>query len=103
MVAYIVVGCSEGGVQRHEISMKIASRIRDTIVHEKWENMFSRAPPEMAEVFSICGTPEICVEKIDRLLKLGVAQLIAGSPIGPNMRKSINMIATEVFPHFKEN
>lgn len=103
VVAYIVAGCSEGVLQRHDISIKIANKIRDAIVQQKWKDVFSLVTPKMVEIFSICGTPEICVEKIDRLLKLGVTQLIAGSPIGSNMRKSINMIATEVFPHFKEN
>jgi len=56
----------------------------------------------MVEAFSICGTPETCVQKIDKLVKVGINQVVAGSPIGPNMRKSINVIATEVFPHFKE-
>ena len=56
----------------------------------------------MMEAFSICGTPEMCVEKINKLLKVGVNQIVAGSPIGPDMRRSINMIASEIFPHFKE-
>jgi 5,10-methylenetetrahydromethanopterin reductase len=54
----------------------------------------------MIEAFSICGTPKIVIKKIEKLIKAGTTQVVAGSPIGPNMRKSINMIAAEVFPRF---
>jgi 5,10-methylenetetrahydromethanopterin reductase len=57
----------------------------------------------MVEAFSICGLSKYCVEKIDKLMKVGVSQIVVGSPIGPNMRKSINMIATELFPNFKKD
>jgi len=55
----------------------------------------------MVEAFSIYGTPETVVEKIAKLVKVGTTQIVAGSPIGPDMRKSINMIAAEIFPHFR--
>jgi len=102
VVAYIVAGSPEMILKRHEISVEFAGEIRDAIVHGRWKEAFSRVDNNMVEAFSICGTPENCVDKIDKLVKVGVDQIVAGSPIGPNMRKSINMIATEVFPQFKE-
>ncbi|MDH5481930.1 MAG: 5,10-methylenetetrahydromethanopterin reductase [Candidatus Bathyarchaeota archaeon] len=102
VVAYIVAGSPEMILERHGISCEIADKIRDAIVHGQWKEAFSCVDNAMAEAFSICGTPETCVEKIDRLVKAGVNQIVAGSPIGPNMRESINMIATQVFPQFKK-
>jgi 5,10-methylenetetrahydromethanopterin reductase len=102
VVAYIVAGSPEIILERHEIRAEVANKIREAIVHRRWKEAFSPVNTEMVEAFSICGTPETCVDKIHRLLKAGVNQIVAGSPIGPNMRKSINMIAAEVFPHFKE-
>lgn len=101
VVAYIVAGCPEIVLKRHGISIENSNKIREAIVHEKWKEVFSSVTPEMVEAFSICGTPEVCVEKIDKLLKLGITQLVVGSPIGPNIRKSINIIAAEIFKHFK--
>ncbi len=101
VVAYIVAGSPEMILAKHGISVDIASDIRESIVHGRWKDAFSRVDDAMVEAFSICGTPETCVEKIDKLVKAGVTQIVAGSPIGPNMRKSINLIATELFPHFK--
>jgi 5,10-methylenetetrahydromethanopterin reductase len=102
VVAYIVAGSPEMILERHGISVEFASKIRDAIVHGRWKEAFSSVDNNMVEAFSICGAPKICVEKIGKLMKVGVNQVVAGSPIGPNMRKSINMIAAEVFPHFKE-
>jgi len=102
VVAYIVAGSPEMILERHGIRVEVASKIREAIVHRLWKEAFSPVNAEMVEAFSICGTPETCVGKIHKLLKAGVNQIVAGSPIGANMRKSINMIAAEVFPHFKE-
>lgn len=102
VVAYIVAGSPEMILKQHEISVELAGKIREAIVHGEWKEAFSHVDDNMVESFSICGPPEACVEKIDKLVKVGVSQIVAGSPIGPNMRKSINLIATEVFPHFKD-
>jgi 5,10-methylenetetrahydromethanopterin reductase len=102
VVAYIVAGCPPMVLERHGISVEAAAKIRNAIVHGNWKEAFSLVTNDMIEAFSICGTPEICIEKISQLAKIGVTQVVAGSPIGPNMRKSINMIAAEIFPHFKE-
>jgi 5,10-methylenetetrahydromethanopterin reductase len=101
VVAYIVAGCPKIVLERHGISIENSNKIREAIVHGKWKEVFSHVTPEMIEAFSICGTPGVCLEKIDKLLKLGITQLVVGSPIGPNIRKSINTIAVEIFPHFK--
>jgi 5,10-methylenetetrahydromethanopterin reductase len=102
VVAYIVAGSPEIVLDRHGIPVEVASKIRDAIVHGQWKEAFSYVDNDMVEAFSICGTPENCIEKIDKLMKVGVNQIVVGSPIGPRMRKSINMIATELFPNFKK-
>jgi 5,10-methylenetetrahydromethanopterin reductase len=102
VVAYIVAGAPEMILEQHGISVELASKIRDAIVHAQWKEAFSYVDNNMVEAFSICGTPGTCIEKISKLVKVGVNQIVVGSPIGPNMRQSINTIATEVFPHFRK-
>jgi len=102
VVAYIVAGSPEIILERHGISVELAGKIREVIVHGQWKEAFSYVDNNMVEAFSICGAPETCVKKIDELVKVGVGQIVAGSPIGPNMRKSINLISTQVFPHFRK-
>jgi 5,10-methylenetetrahydromethanopterin reductase len=103
VVAYIVAGCPDVVLERHNIKKEEAEEIRNSIVKGKWKNVFSKVTPDMIEEFSISGTPEICIEKISNLIDLGVDQIVVGSPVGPDMRKSINMISTEIFTHFQKN
>jgi len=100
VVAYIVAGSPKKVLQKHAIPVETADGIRKAIIQGKWKDAFAPITREMIETFSICGTPEIVVEKIDKLVKIGTTQLVAGSPIGPNVRRSINLIAAKVFPHF---
>jgi 5,10-methylenetetrahydromethanopterin reductase len=101
VVAFIVAGAPEIILERHGISAELAGKVRDAIVHAQWKEAFSYVDNNMVEAFSICGTPETCIDKVNKLLKVGVNQIVVGSPIGPNVRKAIDMIASEVFPHFK--
>ena len=102
VVAYIVAGCPDAILQKHGISEETATQIRQGIIKGRWKEAFSYITDDMIEAFSVCGTPEIVVEKIAKLVRAGTTQIVAGSPIGSNIRKSINMIAREVFPNFVE-
>ncbi len=102
VVAYIVAGCPEAVLQKHGISERTATQIREGIIKGNWKEAFSHITDEMIESFSVSGTPEIVVEKVSKLIRAGTTQIVAGSPIGPDIRKSINMISKEVFPNFME-
>lgn len=101
VVAYIVAGCPESILGSHGVSVDAAAKIRDGITRGLWKDAFGQVTPEMIEAFSICGTPDICVEKITNLMKLGVTQFVVGSPIGPNIREAINLIGQNIFPAFR--
>jgi len=100
VVGYIVAGSPDSVLESHRISPEVAGKIRDAIVRGMWKDAFSQVTSEMIEAFSICGTPDVCIEKIDKLVKLGVTQFVTGSPLGPDMRKAISLIGAQILPHF---
>jgi 5,10-methylenetetrahydromethanopterin reductase len=100
VVAYIVAGCPDSILEAHGVSAGVAAKIRDGIAHGQWKDAFGQVTPEMVDAFSICGTPDICMEKIRNLVKLGVTQFVVGSPIGPNVREAIDEIGRKVLPSF---
>ncbi len=103
IVAFIVAGSPRTVLERHGIDPEYGKRISDAISRENWKEAFSSVTTEMVEAFSVCGTPEECVEKIEVLGKLGVTQFVMGSPVGPKMRKAIQTVQNEIMPHFKED
>lgn len=102
VVAFIVAGCPEPILQRYGIPVDAALKIREAIVKGDWGGVFGQVTSDMLEAFSICGTPDVCIEKVNQLLKMGVTLFITGSPIGPKIHKSIELFSREILPHFKE-
>lgn len=102
VAAFIVAGCPEPILERHGISVDAAGKIGDAIAKGDWGKVFSQVTPDMIDAFAICGTPDVCVEKIEQLVKMGVTLFITGSPIGPKIHKSIELFSKEVLPHFSQ-
>ncbi len=101
VVAYIVAGSPNIILERHGIDLKKAEEIREALKAARWGQAFSAVSSEMIKAFSVCGTPEMCINRINQLLKSGISQFVVGSPIGANVRKSIDLISDKILPHFK--
>ncbi|UCD44704.1 MAG: 5,10-methylenetetrahydromethanopterin reductase [Candidatus Bathyarchaeota archaeon] len=102
VVAYIVAGSPKVILERHDIPPEKAEKIRNDLADRNWGEAFGAIDQEMIESFSVCGTPDQCVEKIEELFKTGITQFVTGTPVGPTVRGSINLFGEEVLPHFKE-
>jgi len=100
VVAFIVAGSPSQVLERHEIDLKKAEKIREALKSNDWGRAFGAVSPEMIEVFSVCGTPDMCVERINQLLKSGISQFVVGSPIGPKVKAAIDLISEKIIPSF---
>ena len=47
---------------------------------------------EALDAFSVCGTPDEFIPKIEALADMGVTQYVAGSPVGKNVEESIKLL-----------
>jgi len=101
VVAYVAAGSPDVVLQRHNIDREKAEKIGKALKAGRWGEAFSLVSSRMIEAFSVCGTPEMCIERIAQLLKSGISQFVVGSPIGPNVRKAIDLISDKIIPHFK--
>lgn len=102
VVAFIVAGSPPQVLERHGIGVKEAEEIRAGLKANDWGRAFSGVTPEMISAFSVCGTPDMCIERIAELLKSGISQFVVGSPIGANVREAIDLIVEKVIPYFHE-
>ncbi len=100
VVAFIVAGSPSQVLQRHEIDLKKTEEIREALKANDWGRAFGAVSEGMIEAFSVCGTPDMCMERINQLLKSGISQFVVGSPIGPKVKAAIKLISEKVIPSF---
>jgi len=100
-VSFIVAGSPPQVLERHRIDVKKAEEIKESLKVNDWGRAFNEVTPEMISAFTVCGTPDMCIERIAELLKSGISQFVVGSPIGANVREAINLISEKIIPHFK--
>jgi len=101
VVSFIVAGSPPQLLERHGIDVKKAEEIKEALKANDWGRAFNGVTPEMIAAFSVCGTPEMCIERIAQLLKSGISQFVVGSPIGANVREAINLISQKIIPTFQ--
>ncbi|MFH2111092.1 MAG: 5,10-methylenetetrahydromethanopterin reductase [Candidatus Bathyarchaeota archaeon] len=102
VVAYIVAGSPASVLENFGISVEVADGIRGNLAERNWGEAFGAVDSDMIDAFSVCGSPDMCVEKIDTILGKGVSHFVTGSPLGPDKKNAINLFGKEVLPHFKE-
>lgn len=101
IVAFIVAGAPRNALERHGISLEKAQAIASAINRGDFKTAFSNVTEEMLQAFSIYGTPNECADSLNKLIKLGVTQIVFGSPIGKKRKEALKTIAEEVIPLFK--
>lgn len=97
VVAFIVAGSPDLVLQRHGIDVAAKAAIGGAIAKGDFGALMGgMVTPQMIDAFSICGTPDDCKTRINELLDIGVTQIVAGSPIGPDKEKAIKLIGKEI-------
>jgi len=96
VVGFIVAGSPDLVFKRHNIDLEDVKKIREALGRFDFGTLKKSVTDEMLNAFSICGSPDECIAKIGKLYDVGVTQIVAGSPVGPNMEKSIKIIGEEI-------
>ncbi|MGQ9468292.1 MAG: 5,10-methylenetetrahydromethanopterin reductase [Nitrososphaerales archaeon] len=102
IVARIVAGSLDSLLQVHNIKTEDAVKIKEAIMRGDRDLAYSFVNDQMLEAFSIYGTPDECVERIDRLFKLGANSFIAVLPIESNVIETIGLMKRKILPYFKK-
>lgn len=99
-VAFIAAGVPDVVLDRHGIPSEDAGKIGKALGEGDFGTAFGSVTDEMIDAFALYGTPEECVTKIEELAEKGVTQVVAGSPIGPDKKKSMKIISDEIMSKF---
>ncbi len=97
VVAFIVAGSPDMVLERHGIDVAAKADIGGAIAKGDFGALMGgMVTNDMMDAFSIYGTPDDCKARINDLLDIGVTQIVAGSPIGPDKEKAIKLIGKEI-------
>lgn len=96
VVAFIVAGSPPVVYDRHGIDPEDAEKVANGIGSGDFGAAFGAVTREMLDAFAIYGTPQECADRVADLKDLGVTQVVAGSPIGPDKAESISLIGDRV-------
>ncbi|MFX1293526.1 MAG: 5,10-methylenetetrahydromethanopterin reductase [Promethearchaeota archaeon] len=100
VVTFIAAATPPKVLERHDLNLEKASRMKDFLSKGDMSKAFQLVDNNFIDAFSISGTPQQCINKIENLEKAGVTQFVFGSPLGPKKGKAINLITERILANY---
>ncbi|MFB2623362.1 MULTISPECIES: 5,10-methylenetetrahydromethanopterin reductase [Methanothermobacter] len=99
VVAFIAAGSPPPVFERHGLPADTGKKFGELLGKGDFGGAIGAVDDALMEAFSVVGTPDEFIPKIEALGEMGVTQYVAGSPIGPDKEKSIKLLG-EVIASF---
>ena len=75
--------------------------IRGAINKRDYKEARKLMTDDMANL-AIYGTPDDCIDRIEKLIDKGLKHVRFGPPLGPDPETTIQLLGQKIIPHFKE-
>ena len=92
VVAFIAAGSPPPVIERHGLPEGFNTQMGEFLAQGNFGGAIGAVTDEALEAFSVCGTPDEFIPKIEALADMGVTQYVAGSPVGKNVEESIKLL-----------
>ena len=92
VVAFIAAGSPPQVIERHGLPEGFNTQMGEFLAKGDFGGAIGAVTPEALDAFSVCGTPDEFIPKIEALADMGVTQYVAGSPVGKNVEESIKLL-----------
>ncbi len=99
VVAFIAAGSPPPVIERHGLPEGFNEQMGAFLAKGDFGGAIGAVSDEALDAFSVCGTPDEFIPKIEGLAEMGVTQYVAGSPVGKNVEESIKLLG-EVIASF---
>lgn len=104
VVAFIAAGSPQVIFDRHNIDLEKIEKVKEALdlafKKGEWKQINKTVDEQLLDAFSISGTPDDVIDNIEKLSREGVTQVVAGSPLGPNKKKAINLMGKQIISQF---
>ncbi|NPA69338.1 MAG: 5,10-methylenetetrahydromethanopterin reductase [Crenarchaeota archaeon] len=102
VVAYILAGLSREVAEKLGIDQETIDKVRQSLEKGSIDEIRKIITEEHVSKLAIAGTPEQCIEKIMKMIKVGTRHIILGSPLGPDKKKALEIIGRKIVQALKE-
>ena len=92
VVAFIAAGSPPPVIARHGLPEGFNEQMGAFLAKGDFGGAIGAVTDEALDAFSVCGTPDEFIPKIEGLAEMGVTQYVAGSPVGKNVEESIKLL-----------
>ena len=92
VVAFIAAGSPPPVIERHGLPDGYNTKMGEFLAKGDFGGAIGAVTDEALDAFSVCGTPDEFIPKIEGLAEKGVTQYVAGSPVGKNVEESIKLL-----------
>ena len=92
VVAFIAAGSPPPVIARHGLPEGFNEQMGGFLAKGDFGGAIGAVTDEALDAFSVCGTPDEFIPKIEGLAEMGVTQYVAGSPVGKNVEESIKLL-----------
>ena len=92
VVAFIAAGSPPPVIARHGLPEGINEKIGDCLGKGDFGGAIGLVSDDLLDAFTVCGTPDEFIPKIEGLAEMGVTQYVAGSPVGKDVEASIKLL-----------
>ena len=92
VVAFIAAGSPPQVIERHGLPEGFNTQMGEFLAQGNFGGAIGAVTDEALDAFSVCGTPDEFIPKIEALADMGVTQYVAGSPVGKNVEESIKLL-----------
>lgn len=91
VVAFIIAGSAPPVLERHDLPKGLSEEIHLSLSKGDIGGAIRLVNDDLLDIFSITGTSEEIISKINSLEKTGVTQYVVGAPIGKETDNSIRL------------
>ena len=98
VVAVVSAGSSTSLLRKLNISLEQIAQIRNELKQGNFLEAENLVTEKMIQSFTIAGTTEDIINRINQLKSLNFDELVIGSPLGPNKSEAIRIFKTDIIP-----
>lgn len=102
LIAYFGPLLGEKGLNSVGLSHEQFAEVHETFKTKGIQEASKLVNEKMLRL-AIHGSPDDCIEKLEKLEKAGVDVAVIGSPLGPDPKESIRIFGEKIIPHFKSH